>query len=193
MRLNIKTKRRSKTLLIASIAILGIAIAYGIFAKQTNSWPFIDSQNASDATTIQGTDDPSQSTINDQKQNDLEKQQEAESEAAKNSQGNSSTKKQVEVIITTYSQTDSEILINGFAKNIIEKGGVCTLTLTDEAGKKVSRSRNAEVNATNTTCGQSIIPLSALHDGAWTAALSYASNTASGVSQPDAIPQIEVK
>lgn len=101
------------------------------------------------------------------------------------------TKKKVEVAITTWVQKEGNIEVNGFVSGVVEDGGTCTLTLTSEStGQKVTTSRTAVANATNTSCGSSAIPVTKLNRGKWQAVLSYNSATSTGNS--DAV-EVEVQ
>lgn len=102
-----------------------------------------------------------------------------------NSPSQTHGQKTVEVAITTWTQKDNNIQVNGFVSGVVEDGGVCTLTLTSSTtGKQVSSSRSAVANATNTSCGASTIAVSRLSPGEWQAVLSYSSSTSTGKSDP---------
>lgn len=92
-----------------------------------------------------------------------------------------SKKNPVEVTITTWKQDNSDLNINGFVAGVVEDGGTCTVTLTN-GSDLVTRSRQAVANATNTSCGITSVPLSALHSGTWNAILTYSSSTSEGTS-----------
>lgn len=96
----------------------------------------------------------------------------------KNKPGN---KKTVSVIVTTWKQKNGSITVNGYVDGIIESNGTCTLTLA-KGGVIKTASRPAQLNTTNTTCGESDIPTSSLSLGTWQATLSYTSKTSSGTS-----------
>ncbi len=198
--MKLKTKKSTLPKIIIAIIIVAIVIAgYFVVAKSYNYWPF--QQVATPSETTQQ-DDTDNSSINDtpatsEDQTEANKQKEATYERNKTTEesdkstNGSSSKKNVGVTITTAYQEKDEIHVNGFVTGVIEGNGTCTLTLTDESGKKVTATRQGHENATNTTCGQSTIKTSQLHSGNWTASLSYSSSTASGNS--DNNPTIEVK
>ena len=94
-----------------------------------------------------------------------------------------SSKKTVTPIISTWAQRDSTLDVNSFVQGIVEDGGTCTLTLVAKSdGTKVSQSRSAVSNASNTSCGVISVPLSKLSTGTWTATVSYSSSTSVGTS-----------
>lgn len=98
-------------------------------------------------------------------------------------------KKAVSVEITTFNPktSDNNVSVNGFVSGVIESSGTCTLTLRDATGKQVTGTHPGEANATNTTCGETTIPLSSLHAGTWKAVLSYSSQGYAGTSDPVSI------
>lgn len=100
-------------------------------------------------------------------------------------QGPSSTitKKHVTVEITTFNA--KAVSVNGFVNGVVESDGTCTLTLTAASdGKVMTGTHPGEANATNTTCGETTIPIGSLHAGTWKAVLSYNSSTSTGTSDP---------
>lgn len=91
------------------------------------------------------------------------------------------TKQTVTVLITTWAQKHGDMTVNGYVDGVVESTGICTLTLQKGAIVKTV-SRPGHANATNTTCGESDIPVTSLSPGTWQATLSYSSPTASGTS-----------
>jgi hypothetical protein len=103
----------------------------------------------------------------------------------KNTTGGTSEKREVTVTISTWAQKDGAITVNGFVGGVVEDGGTCTLTMTFAAtGKQVTTSRTAIANVTNTSCGESTVPVSKLSSGSWHAVLAYSSSASSGQSSP---------
>jgi len=96
------------------------------------------------------------------------------------------TKKSVTVLITTWAQKHGDIAVNGYADGVVESNGTCTLTLRKDGVIKTA-TRPGHANATNTTCGESDIPVTSLSPGTWQATLSYSSPTASGTSNPQPV------
>lgn len=95
-------------------------------------------------------------------------------------------KQSVDVVITTWTQNDGKVKVNGYAAGIVENGGTCTLTL-EKNGQRVTASRPAQPNVSTTTCGQSTIDATELSSGIWQATLSYSSDNYEGTSEPVAI------
>jgi hypothetical protein len=110
----------------------------------------------------------------------------AENSGSESTNTASSSKKTVEVDITTWNSKINNFTLNGFVQGVIERGGTCTLTMKSGAST-VTESRSATANATNTTCGEISVPASKLHVGSWTAVLSYSSPTSKGASSSQAI------
>lgn len=100
---------------------------------------------------------------------------------------NTTKKHSVGVAITTWSQKNEAINVNGFVSGTVEKDGVCTLTLTSASGHAVTASQAATANATNTSCGLMSIPVYKLNKGTWEATISYSSSTSTGSSKPISI------
>lgn len=203
---NNKPRNRVKVIIATLTLIVAVVAGYAVFAKTNNYWPFQSSVKSSASTQQESTennpndeshidDQPAtkkdQENANNQKQSTYDRQQAGKENSSNNDNTDSSSKMSVSVTITTIYQQENEVHVNGFVTGVVEDGGTCTLTLTDESGKKVSVSRSGHENATNTTCGQSSIKTSQLHTGKWTASLVYASSKASGTSSNN--PSIEVK
>ncbi len=110
-----------------------------------------------------------------------------------NNQGStgSGDKKNTSVEISTWVQTQTSLNVNGFAADVVEDGGTLYSKLVAKSdGTKVTQSRPAVSNASNTSCGVTEVPLSKLHTGTWTATLEYSSTAYGGTSDP---LEVEVK
>lgn len=101
-------------------------------------------------------------------------------------------KQEVTPIISSWGQPagpGTDFKINGYVPTIVETGGTCTLTLTNDA-TSVSATKSALQNAQDTSCGQLSIEPSRVSTGTWTAVLSYESAEYIGSSEPT---EIEVR
>ncbi len=103
-----------------------------------------------------------------------------------NQQSNSGTtqsKKKAIVVANPYGENPEgdAIEVNGFVSNIIEDGGICTLSLKKD-GKSVSVQRTATADAQTTTCGLLVIARAKLSQGSWQGTLHYESPKAEGTS-----------
>lgn len=76
--------------------------------------------------------------------------------------------------------------VSGFVASVVEADGTCSLLLTGEA-ESVQVSREAVPNASTTSCGALVVPLTQLSSGTWSAVLSYSSSTSNGSSDPVSI------
>lgn len=204
MSIQINKKSNNKTgkkLLVSLLAVAILAIiGYGTFAYTNESWPFGDTDEPSklSSSTLednhgnkiddQPSDDKNQQRVNDKKEQDRKRIEQNE-QNEKNHKG----QKNVDVVITTYSQDQSGLHVNGYVDGVIENNGTCKLTITNESGKAISTTRKSHENAKNTTCGQSTISNQKLKPGKWTISLSYSSDTATGSSEASIAPTIEVK
>jgi hypothetical protein len=81
------------------------------------------------------------------------------------------------VVITYLSATEAR----GYATNVVEAGGNCTLTLTKDSAK-VTATSSAIDDVNKSTCGPISISQGQLSSGTWTAVLSYSSDKAAGSS-----------
>lgn len=97
------------------------------------------------------------------------------------SQSTKNGKTVAQVQLTWWDAESAGIQANGAVNNVVETGGTCTLTATKGSVSR-SVSREATVNATNTSCGEITIPRSQLAVGNWTIRLSYSSSKSQGVS-----------
>lgn len=94
------------------------------------------------------------------------------------------------VAITIAEVHGANLEIAAHVDGLVEQGGTCTLTLerTDAASDApVSVERDALPDAASTTCGRFAVPLGDLASGTWTATVTYASDTAYGVSDEVAV------
>jgi hypothetical protein len=81
-----------------------------------------------------------------------------------------------------WDQAGDRIEASGFVPEVVEAGGVCTLSL-DRGGRNVKATTAAEPDATTTTCGLLTVAGAQLEAGTWTATLSYRSTKSQGTSQ----------
>lgn len=173
---------------IAFSVLLSLLVIAGIFwaLEVTNVTHFLHKSNTQDvppavtnATPATNTDRADTETLKtDQPSNDT-----AGQTSNGSGQTNTTQLKKVGVEITTYSTAG--VSVNGFATGVVEDGGTCTLTATAKSdGKVLTATHPGEANATNTTCGMTIIERSKFHSGSWTLVLSYKSATSQGGSDP---------
>ncbi len=98
-------------------------------------------------------------------------------------------KKKVNLVMTSWVASPN-VEVRGYVPSIIEEGGTCTLTLTQDT-QQVTESKVAAADASSVTCGLITVARARLSSaGTWTAVLSYSSNTYEGVSTSN---KIEVK
>ncbi len=98
----------------------------------------------------------------------------------------SGTKKSVTPVIVYSGTTSANAEVTGYVSGVVEEGGTCTVTLTKD-GQKVTESKTATADATNTSCGLITIARTRLSPGTWSATLAYSSNTAEGTSTSKSI------
>lgn len=102
------------------------------------------------------------------------------------SHDNNQSKRSANVIITDAGQYDSTIEVRAFIQNHYQDG-TCTITFLKD-GNKVEKSTLAYRDATTTVCTNPLFPREEFKDsGDWHLTVTYASESAYGVSQPQII------
>lgn len=176
--------KRTKTILGTGLILVLITVAIVVFFVRKSS------ESNKDIDPVE--------TINYTEATDQEKEETAQNKEkvianteAQNSQNQTQTnnnqqaeKKSVKPVIGYIGQNSpgSEVQANGYVPGVIEKDGMCTLTLTKN-DSSVKDSRVSIDNVQDTSCGLMIIPKSKLSNGTWTATLSYNSTKSSGTSE----------
>lgn len=198
MKINKPKSSKTKITLLTLSVIVALGLGYFTYAYMSSSWPFNNPESALESSTLeddngnkiddQPATDDNQQMVNEKKERDRERIEQNE----KNEQ-NREGKKNVDVVITTFSQDADGVHVNGYVSGVVENDGTCKVTLTNEDGKTISTTRKSHINAQNTTCGQSTIPPKDLQPGKWTISLSYDSKNSIGKSQANIAPTIEVK
>lgn len=175
----LKQKHTTKIILVTGLILLIAAVpAYLIFNrnnKRAEESPK-ETVNYTEATN----DEKSETDANKQ---EVIKQTEEENTRQNQSPPATGSTRKVSPVISYIGQESpgSELQANGYTPEIIEKDGICTLTLT-KGSTSVKTTRTSMVNAQDTTCGLMIIPKSKLANGTWSATLSYSSSKSSGSS-----------
>ncbi len=107
----------------------------------------------------------------------------AQSQAqANNSPQDSSTKKQVNVVITNANQS----VVNAYVSGVFEEGGTCTATFSS-GSKSLTKTSTGFQNASYTQCPPLNLEAGFLSAGSWKVTVSYTSATAEGVSAAQTI------
>ncbi len=97
-----------------------------------------------------------------------------------------STKKSVEVSITSHSQNGSTYQIRTLI-SALDGTGVCTLTLTSPSQTTVTKTANTQSLASTSTCQGFDVPTSELSAGTWHAVINYSSDSLVGSSSIDEV------
>lgn len=90
-------------------------------------------------------------------------------------------KKVIVPVLSSWGFDTPFLQASGFVPNVIEQGGVCTLTATKD-GASVTATIDGTPNAQNVSCGLMNINRDKLTAGTWKMILSYSSNNYEGVS-----------
>ena len=164
-----KAKKNLVFIIIPLILVVVVVIIFLIFRANSNK----DQDatiNYSPATQIekQESEDKKEEIVKDNK-NDIA--------SANNQPQNQQSVKQVIPVITNASSGS----INGFVGGIFEDGGVCKATFTNGTSS-LSKSSEGFKNVSTTQCTPIIMDKGLLSPGQWSVTLSYASNTANGIS-----------
>lgn len=97
-----------------------------------------------------------------------------------------STKKSVEVSITSHGQNGSTFQIRALISNL-DGAGLCTLTLTSPGQTTVTKTANTQSLASTSTCQGFDVPVSELPTGTWHAVINYSSDSLIGSSSIDEV------
>lgn len=180
-------RSRNKILIsIGTLVLIALVIAGLEFSNTTHFF-----HKANTANQLRGDINYGAPTKADKQDSESRKSAPPSNGTSPNTPTSNTTKRSVDVEITTWNQDETALSVNGFVSGVVENNGTCTLTLKSEnSSGSVAKQRIAEANATNTTCGEISIPNSSLPAGKWTAILSYSSPTAAGASTS---LEIEVK
>ncbi len=173
-------KHNRKTVAVIAAALLLVAVAVGVLELTNTTHIFHKAPNEPGVPGTINYRPPTQIEKND---SESHKNAPTDQNTTPDSSTPTTDKRAVVVNISTWTQKDGNIEVNGYATGVVEDGGTCTLTLTAESnGKQVSASRTAIANASNTSCGVNSIPVGSLFAGTWIATLTYSSPTSSGQS-----------
>jgi hypothetical protein len=75
-----------------------------------------------------------------------------------------------------------QVEASGFVGDLVEAGGVCTLTLTNGSAQ-VQATVTSQLDASTTNCGPIVVPGAQLAAGVWQAVLTYRSETSHGTAE----------
>lgn len=87
----------------------------------------------------------------------------------------------VQITYYGWNPGSSVVEVGGFVPFLVEEGGTCTLTLTQDAATATA-TRAATPNVTSTACGELTVPGDQLAPGTWSAVLAYESDRSAGVT-----------
>lgn len=174
--MKIKQKRVSKKVILAIIiACVAVAsIVYVVYAQQVSD----DNKKAKKPITYSGPTEQDKQDAANNKAN-VAKRQELEKEAKQES----SSKKQVNPVITNASQSGQQVTITGYISGVFEDGGICTM-IASKGSTTVTRTTKGFADATTTSCSPFFIERSVFSEsGSWSVTIKYSSSSAEGTSQ----------
>jgi cytoskeletal protein RodZ len=80
----------------------------------------------------------------------------------------------VQITYAGFDATSGGVIVGSVVTGLIEDGGTCSVVLSQ--GQRSAHAESAATaDASSTSCGQMLVPESALNPGSWTATVSYAS------------------
>jgi hypothetical protein len=93
------------------------------------------------------------------------------------------TTDEVPVVVTFYgwNAAAEQVQVGGYVSGVVEEGGTCTLTLTQD-GETVAARGSATADAATTACGELDIAGDQLSEGTWQAVLRYESPSHTGAA-----------
>lgn len=181
MKVNKNRKNNKKIALlalVAAIVVVGVT-AYGVLAYQKSMWPFTGAELS----------DQSDDSVNygPPTQNEVEHSQDAKKDAYENkddsdTQGNSSSKMQVEVGVAFADIIDGSLEVRAFTPSVVEGDGTCTVTAIKGASTVTGTSK-AFIDSTTSQCQPIKIPVSSLSSGTWQVSVDYSSSKSFGKSE----------
>jgi len=176
---NKQTKRTSRVIIIivATLLLLAGCAAYA-YATNIFGWN-PDSSNSTPTTPDIDYEAPTPEQVKDgnaTKDNNAESNPETQVPS-----GDSSTKKNVSVLITVSQQTSSTYQIRTILETVTNTG-TCMLVLKSSAGTTVSKTTGVQAQSSSSTCEGFDIPLSELSRGVWSYSLTFENTTTTGTA-----------
>jgi hypothetical protein len=175
--------RKNRRLLVVSLAVVAVGgVAAGGIALATGGTPVPGSASGPAAEAIGSTTPTSSAAI---AATDAAPSAEPAPTETSDSAGPAASGAPVQVVLAfaEWDAAGQRVEAAGFVADAIESGGICALELT-RAGARVEATRDAEADASTTTCGALTVPGDQLAAGEWQATLSYRSARSTGTSQP---------
>lgn len=179
MKIQKKSSKLPVLLASATVVLLAGLGGYFFFLAQSSSTISEDGINYAPST-------PDDASLNESIKNEIVSKDDNEPTSRDiETETDPTTKNEVTPVISAWGQPKgpgTDLKLNGYVPQIIEKDGTCTLTMQKD-GKTTTASKGSLVNAQNTSCGQLTVLSSQLEPGDWQVTLSYESSTSSGTSK----------
>lgn len=184
--MKIHKKQKSK-LLITSLLLSGLlvlcAISYGVYAKISNSWPFLEDKPHP----VQNGQKESDNNINyspptEQEVKNSQDGKKNSQDPPSNEGGSAASQKSAHIALSYVDFSNKRLEIRAFTTSVIEGNGKCTATVTS-GQKSITRTSSAFIDATSTICEPIYIDQSDLTSGTWKVTVTYASKEYSGSSE----------
>jgi hypothetical protein len=169
----IKHASKSKKIILLILAVVLLsALAYGVYAKQSNRWPFIQTPHTN---SDKGRDIDYKSPTNDQKSEGERIKERSVDQPSQTTPPPSSTtqKKNVAATVTSANQNNGKFQVR-FLIQALDKGS-CVLRLT-KGTTSVTKTSATQTLPNSMTCQGFDIPLSELSSGEWTYTMTFTGN-----------------
>ena len=189
---SLRTSHHRRTALIATTAIVIIAIGFFAVSYANNTWPFTKKNvdDSSSSTKAESTSDSNDVTPKpttsekptDPTSNSVKSQSEAQSQETTAPKSNL-------LSITNVAQSGSNVTIRTLIDKVTTEG-TCSMTITNLTnGKTYAQKVNVQALASSSTCQGYNVPVSTLSSGKWKISIDYkVGNTSYGsASQTETI------
>ena len=167
----------AKPVLIAILVLISAGIGYGVYR-------YLDSQNPPVSDNGINYGPPTEAELDETQRHkeSLTENGEQNENVAPVADGQ---KQSVTPIISYWGQVggNSDLEVNGYVPNIVERGGECKATLI-KGSESVSVAKSALDDAQSTSCGLMVVARNKLSAGDWQLVLSYESTKSKGSSEP---------
>lgn len=170
-----KNKYIKRSILVL-LALLILAVAYTLYAKKYDKWPFLTSSTRQPISPSDpNTSAPSGSIID--KDEEIQTGSDPSPAPVPSDDGGKST---VGIIISAANKTSSSLQVRAVIQSVTASGQ-CTLRLSKN-GSSIIRTYTADVQAqsSTSTCKGFDVPLADLSSGTWTISLLFENDTTRG-------------
>lgn len=165
-----KNTKQRKAILLVLGAILLVLIGTGLFLYSNS---LRNNDKTVDGTNYTPPTQEEKDAGNTQKETNLEREENK----------NQTTKSTASIFIVDANQYDDTVEVSAYTPTIIEDGGICKATFTNQSFSSVTGTSEGRRDAQTTQCNTIRIPRSSFGgNGTWSMTLTYESSSVSGSS-----------